>query len=225
MNKTPVRTRIVSWKYLREEEKYAFGFIFISIILLLWWLFLDNGLQQRVDWFSLSVGLLGSIPILLIWFNQLKKRWIDSLPTFLTVTLKYKTQKLAVVENVYIENGSDVRSQAQTLLSGVVKGSRVNDLEQFLRPDCIERKQIFIDKNEKINSGQPFEFIEVSMFVTEEPKEVECYNTIDWAEKGQSAESQVFIEPGKYWRWCPLCEEVEYKNKFILVECEESSPK
>lgn len=210
-------------KYLNKTELSIIILIITACAVLSGWLFNDGKALEKVDWFSFSVGILMSIPVALIWFNQLKNRWISSLPTYITVTLMYRTQKLAVVENVYIEKGADLRSQAQTLL-GAVRGENIKGLEPFLRDDYVKRGEPSVDDTRKINNGDPYESILVTLFTTKEPTEFEECDAIEVEKRdladASNSKSKFYIKHNWYWRWCPLCEGVNYKEKAILVPIE-----
>ncbi|MBD3776104.1 MAG: hypothetical protein IE920_03115 [Thiotrichales bacterium] len=230
MNVQALDEKTMVLKYPTQPEWIVILLVVPIILGLIIYASVDSELRTKVDWISLFIGLLTSLPIIMIWFNQLRSRWISRLDTYLNVTLKHKDRIVAKVEYVYVDNGIDIRQQAQTVLSGLTKDKRLGYLEQFIRPgkDSFAKEKIYKDLCGVLSDGNPFERVDVTLFLTKPPVEIEpdAYSLIketDWSLKDEDGKplydkKQVYVEKGRYWRWCPLCENGLYSEKFTLTE-------
>ncbi len=149
-------------------------------------------LDSTFDWKGAVIGLIPTIPAGLIWFMKKKENWINALPSYMTVKLHDHNENIVgQVEFIPIQNNSDLRSQAQTVLKTLNNGKNLN-LELFIRHDNIESQVI----KDSFNKDEPCELKTVRINLTEpvEHKDIPSIQN---------------IKANTYLKWSPLQNETK----------------
>jgi len=153
------------WRFYQYFN--IFDFIgLLLVILFSYWGYVLVQIQpepENFDWASVVFGLVPVVPLTALWFIERKKRWINNLPTYLTVILQnHNQEKVGQVEFIPIQNNSDLRAQAQTVLKTLNNGENL-PLELFIRHENISSQVI----KDPFNQDKPCELKTVTINQTE----------------------------------------------------------
>lgn len=193
------------FKITNGLEKVFIVALIPLIVLLIYLSFWNDHWSERFDLASTLIGLIPLVPIIAIWFMGLHSRWLSDLPTYLTINLKDDNGAIAKFECIHSLTDSDLRGHAQSLLSSLVSGGRVSNLELFIRSENYQKGSIFIDESKIINQGNPFEFKEITLQLTE--------NIIKSGNHKYT--SKITLKSDHIWYWLP---EGKDKNKPYIKE-------
>ena len=176
--------------------------IIVTTIVFFIALYIDNS-KANFDWLG---AILPTVPAISVWLMKRKENWLKEIPTYLNITLKDPNGSVAFFELIPIQKNTDIRQQAQTVLSAIASKGRVDKLETFVRSSNLKEgiDQIKIDQTEHIDpdkriaGGKPFELKEVTLHTTapvaKNQKETEEPNP----------KHSVYVSENKIWFWRPI---------------------
>lgn len=147
------------------------------------------------------VMIIPIIPIIYIWKDMKQRDWEENLKAFLNLKIKNQEDDsvVAFFEAIPVQNGADIRQQAQTLCKELITGGLLKDLELFIRPKKLKEST---KSCSDLNGNKDFKIYEVCMYVKKVDRST-----------GSKASDIIKVEKNKYWYWCPL---INDKNSKIL---------
>jgi len=189
------------WKVTKKSELVPLImaiFLFLAVVIYNICNAIDIGNWENI-FNVVIVMVIPIVPIAYLWKSVKQKDWEASLEAFLNLKIKNQEDDsvVAFFEAIPVQNGANIRQQAQTLCKELV-GGYVDNLELFIRSEGLEESTEFCNAlNDNV-----FKAYNVCLYVKTVGRKPE-----------NKSEKIINIEKNKYWYWCPL---VNYKNSVAL---------
>lgn len=175
------------WERVKWPVLTTFIIAFI-IVFLAFWVVGKPTLEvfwRETDKFGLLLSLVNLGAVVTLWFFQVRNEWVAQLPKLLTVVLEKPNDAgvHVVVPYLPLTGESDIRAQAQTVLTGWYDVQRL-PLENIVY--AVDEQGVFVDSSGRVNGGKPALFFRVRIRLTKQNEDT------------QRLEGRLLIQPHVY---------------------------